>query len=109
VSSGSVLVKYTYDGDSDVNGVVNIDDYFRIDLGYANQLAGGYRTGDFNYSGGPPNGDDYFLIDSAFLAQGIPLSVGAVAFAVPDPSAGLLVLGAFPLALVNRRRRRLAL
>ncbi|HEV8378103.1 MAG TPA: hypothetical protein VGP99_04585, partial [Tepidisphaeraceae bacterium] len=34
----------------------------------------GYRNGDFNFSGGFPNSDDYFQIDKAFYNQGAALS-----------------------------------
>jgi hypothetical protein len=55
-------------GDADHNHRIDIDDYFRIDLARAMGL-GGFANGDFDHSGGPPDGDDYFIIDSAFLAQ----------------------------------------
>jgi hypothetical protein len=107
VDTQAVLVKYTYRGDATLDGRVNIDDYFRIDLGFANQVAGGWRTGDFNYSGGPPNGDDYFLIDSAFLLQGAPLAAvaSAPASSVPEP-AGLALGLALSGVTAPRRRRR---
>lgn len=72
VSPYVVLVKYTYIGDADLNGVVDIDDYFRIDVGYARSRLG-YRNGDFNYSG-TITADDYFLIDRSALLQGGVLS-----------------------------------
>ena len=40
------LVKFTYNGDSDLSGSVNIDDYFLIDLANANAVAGGWRSGE---------------------------------------------------------------
>ncbi len=67
-----VLVKYTWDGDSNLDGLINADDYFLIDSGYITQ-AKGYRNGDINYDG-VVNADDYFLIDSAFIGQGGILS-----------------------------------
>jgi hypothetical protein len=106
VDSHAVLVKYTYRGDATLDGRVNIDDYFRIDLGFANQVSGGWRTGDFDYSGGAPNGDDYFLIDSAFLQQGVPLGGApaslSAATAVPEPAIASLLCG----LLLPRRRNR---
>ena len=72
VGSNDVLVKYTYNGDANVDGVVNADDYFQIDQGYISHK-GGYHNGDFNYDG-VVNADDYFLIDSAFLGQTGPLA-----------------------------------
>ena len=74
LSINDIIVKYTYDGDMNVDGVVNADDYFLIDTGF---IGGGrrYQDGDLNYDG-VINADDYFLIDGAFLGQGGPLGVG---------------------------------
>src|SRR5205085_10424991 len=57
----TVLVKPASPGDADLNGVVNSDDYFYIDSGFASQ-AHGFAMGDFNLDG-KVNADDYFLID----------------------------------------------
>jgi hypothetical protein len=54
-------------GDADGNGVINFDDYARIDNGFNNNLIG-YANGDFNYDG-VINFDDYALIDLAFNTQ----------------------------------------
>jgi hypothetical protein len=72
VDTNSVLIKYTYTGDTDFDGVVDADDYARIDAGYAAR-ATGYRNGDLNYSG-VIDADDYFEIDRAFGTQGAALS-----------------------------------
>jgi hypothetical protein len=71
VDASAVLVKYTYAGDANLDGVITGDDYFQIDSGFP-QSAHGWLNGDFNYDG-VITGDDYFLIDSAFPAQGAPL------------------------------------
>jgi hypothetical protein len=55
-------------GDADHNGVINFDDYARIDFGFNNGLTG-FSNGDFNYDG-VINFDDYALIDFAFNNQG---------------------------------------
>jgi hypothetical protein len=73
VDVNTVLVKYTYTGDADLDGDIDADDYARIDGGFASHLSG-YRNGDFNFSGGTPNSDDYFQIDRAFYNQGAALS-----------------------------------
>ncbi|MCY2952998.1 MAG: hypothetical protein NTU53_13635 [Planctomycetota bacterium] len=62
-----VLVKYTWNGDGNLDGVVNADDYFLIDEGFISHKKGWYH-GDFNYDGAI-NADDYFLIDSAYIGQ----------------------------------------
>jgi probable HAF family extracellular repeat protein len=69
LNTNMVLVVYTYEGDLDVNGTINADDYSLIDSGYAQNLSG-YHWGDINYSGDAPNSDDYFLIDRAYSGQG---------------------------------------
>jgi subtilisin family serine protease len=68
VDATTVLVKYTYYGDSDLNGSVDFDDYARIDGGF---LGGGNKwfAGDYNHDG-VIDFDDFALIDSAFLLQG---------------------------------------
>ncbi len=67
VNVNSVIVKYTWTGDANLDGRVNADDYFAIDSGYILH-ATTYQSGDFNVDGFI-NADDYFLIDSAFVAQ----------------------------------------
>jgi hypothetical protein len=47
---------------------VNLADYFAIDRGRAMRLTG-FANGDLNYSGGPPDADDYLVIDRAFLLR----------------------------------------
>jgi hypothetical protein len=95
VSATDVLVMRTYNGDANLDGRVNADDYFRIDSGFLAQVADPtWRDGDFNYDG-RINADDYFLIDSAFLGQGPPIGVAGAAsagVAVPEPSGVSVVL-----------------
>jgi hypothetical protein len=72
VDNTSVLLKYTYAGDANLDGIISGDDYSTIDfnLGVAN--ASGYFNGDFNYDG-IISGDDYSTIDFNIGAQGSPL------------------------------------
>jgi len=60
VDADSILVKYTINGDADLTGVIDADDFFHIDRGWR---TGGtiFRDGDFNYSG-TIDADDYALI-----------------------------------------------
>jgi T5SS/PEP-CTERM-associated repeat protein len=67
VDDSSVLVKYTWYGDTDFNGRVNFDDYVRIDQGFNNHRTG-WLNGDLDYNG-VVNFDDYVLIDLAFNTQ----------------------------------------
>ena len=74
VDANDVLVKYTYNGDANLDGTITSDDYFRIDSSFLTQPANpGYGQGDFNYDGAITS-DDYFQIDQAFLGQGAALA-----------------------------------
>ena len=102
VNSDSILFKYTYNGDLNLDGRVSIADYLIADRGSARGLSG-WANGDVNYSGAV-DGADYLLMDQAFLMQGAPLMGGASQIAAPIPEpvvAGLLT----PLLLLARRRR----
>jgi len=115
VTSSDVLVKYTYYGDTNLDGKVDGTDYSRIDNGYLNRLTGWFN-GDFNYDG-VIDGSDYTLIDNAYNSQGAQISAelsspGAVATAqiaagtsaVPEPTT-LGLLGIVAAGLLGRRRR----
>ena len=83
VTTTDVLVKYTYFGDTNLNGSVDATDYIAIDNGFNNNLTG-WNNGDFNYDG-KINGDDYTLIDNAFNSQSaVPLATVASPPAVPQ-------------------------
>jgi hypothetical protein len=71
IPASAVLVKYTYYGDNDFNGVVNFDDYSRTDAGF-NLGRSGWLNGDFD-GNGVVNFDDYSLIDLAFNTQSATL------------------------------------
>ncbi len=73
VNSDATLVKYTWNGDANLDGIVDADDYFLIDSGFISQ-SGGYANGDLNFDS-VVNADDYFLIDSAFIMQSGPLAM----------------------------------
>jgi hypothetical protein len=70
ITGAAILVKYTYGGDANLDGRINIDDYGRIDsqVGLSGSAFGWYN-GDFNYDG-KINIDDYGIIDSGVGAQG---------------------------------------
>ena len=116
VGDTDVLVKYTFVGDANLDGVVNSGDYLAIDNGFNSNLSG-WQNGDFNYDG-TINGDDYTLIDNAFNTQGSVSFAGESAgptemiasdteqvAAVPEPGElGLMAVGV--AGLMGRRRRR---
>jgi hypothetical protein len=105
---------YTYAGDSNLDGKINVDDYIRIDNGISSGLTG-WSNGDFNYDG-HVNIDDYTVIDSNVATQGAPFATsGGVAggsassfvTAVPEPAVLLpTFVAASPLLLRRRRRGR---
>src|SRR4029077_17016795 len=69
ITGTDTLVMYTYGGDANLDGKINIDDYVRIDSGFAAHLRG-WTNGDFNYDG-KVNIDDYTtIIDPNFSNQG---------------------------------------
>jgi len=95
VDLNTILVKHTWKGDTNLDGIINADDYFMMDSGFLSQQ-GGYRWGDLNYDG-VVNADDYFSIDSAFAGQTRKLLDDAPILGategpgslVPLPAAGL--------------------
>jgi hypothetical protein len=113
--ASDVLVKYTYEGDANLDGQVTTADYTLIDNGYLTQSTGWYN-GDFNYDG-TINGSDYTLIDNAFNTQAAPLraeiasppvsitdQIALPAIQVPEPVAlpGLV----FTMTALIRRPRK---
>ncbi|MGE5611113.1 MAG: CAP domain-containing protein, partial [Bacillota bacterium] len=107
VSATSILVKYSFNGDINLDGMIDGDDYFQIDSGFIAKQSG-YHNGDFNFDG-IIDGDDYFLIDSAFIGQSnitIPKVVNAMfTVEVPEPAATSLLLSATLLLLTHRPTR----
>jgi hypothetical protein len=99
-----ILVKYTWIGDINLDGSLNLNDYFAIDTGYLGQ-GRAYTNGDVNYDG-VVNLNDYFLIDSAYLGQISILGQTAhmVLLDLPEPGAPALLLLA--TTLLPRRRRQ---
>jgi hypothetical protein len=98
-----VILKYTYWGDTNLDGRVDAADYSRIDNGYLRQLSG-WNNGDFN-DDGAVNGSDYTLIDNAFNTQGAVLTA-EIANAQPTSmfaNSGLTTLPALLAPLTEAR------
>jgi hypothetical protein len=72
VDATTLLIKYTYDGDADLNGVVDAGDYGYIDNYIQFPGSSGYFNGDFNYDG-IIDAADYGIIDNSIQLQGSPL------------------------------------
>ena len=74
VTTTDVFVKFTYFGDTNLDGSVTAQDYLAIDNAFSFNATNpatpltGWNNGDFNYDG-VINGDDYTLIDNAFNSQ----------------------------------------
>jgi hypothetical protein len=112
LATTDILVKYTYFGDADLNGVVdNTTDYDLWSNGFTDAglaATNGWLYGDFDFSGTVDNTTDYDLWSTGFAHQGGPLSGGSSAAPaqasvqpVPEPSA--LILAAIGLAGIGIR------
>src|SRR5213076_613392 len=94
VTGADALIMYTYGGDANLDGKINVDDYGHIDSSIPVGLTGWFN-GDFNYDG-KINVDDYGIIDFNIGIQGVPFSITVAATApvarltaVPEPTAAL--------------------
>jgi hypothetical protein len=114
IDDTSVLIRYTYAGDGNLDGVIDGGDYGIIDNNVTIPGASGYANGDFNLDG-VIDGGDYGIIDNNITAQGAPLGDSAIAMGggamgsvtvVPEPSmcvaASVVTIAA---GLLARRRR----
>jgi len=97
----TILIRYTYTGDLNLDLDIDADDYALMDAGFATHAAN-YQSGDINLDGAI-NADDFFLIDRAFSNQGALLSTLHTA-AIPEPST-LAFLAATLILLVLRASR----
>src|SRR5205814_523089 len=119
VTGTDTLVMYTYGGDANLDGKINISDYGRIDFNIPLGVSGWYN-GDFNYDG-KIDISDYGIIDFNIGIQGAQFPTGSgVAVvadfgepgrAVPEPG-GMSAISVITAALAGRtfgaRRRRRA-
>jgi hypothetical protein len=108
---GAILIRYTYDGDANLDGLIDAQDYGIIDNWVQFPGTTGYWRGDFNYDD-VIDAVDYGIIDNTIQLQGPPLilSAGAGAVvAVPESGIGAAgIIGAIGLATRRFRRSRSA-
>ena len=72
-----VLIKYTYYGDTNLDGKIDGSDYSRLDSGFLTSKTGWYN-GDLNFDSAI-DGSDYTLMDNAFNTQRAALSATVAA------------------------------
>jgi autotransporter-associated beta strand protein len=111
VDDSSVLVKFTYLGDSDVNGQVDVNDLGKLATSW--QQAGTWINGDFDYNGTIDVNDLGLLATNWQAGVGNPLgpsleqalnSLGLPNVSVPEPfGVGSVLLGAWWLKRPRRR------
>ena len=97
VNADSILLKYTYYGDIDVNGQVDADDLTVFANNFGRPSGAGQVDGDIDFDN-DVDADDLTVFANNFgKGIGSPLAAGAVA-AVPEPAslvlAGLAAAGA---------------
>lgn len=114
-----VLVRYTLNGDTDLNGIVNFDDLLRLAQNYGATTTGTWRNGDFTYDGNI-NFDDLLGLAQQYgitlLVSGEQTTtlgeIGGETFSrdwalalslVPEPTSLGLLGGLTALALRRRR------
>jgi hypothetical protein len=112
VDATAVLVKFTYLGDTDLDGDVDVADLGNLASNW--QTAGAWTDGDFDYSGSIDVNDLGLLatnwqagvgnplgpsLQEALVAVGLPTTV-------PEPGAAMALLGLTFLAGAPRSRKR---
>jgi dockerin type I repeat protein len=100
--SDAVLIRYTYYGDSNLDGVVSSSDFDVLASNF-NMSGREWVDGDFNYDG-TVNALDFNALATNFGRAAIASPLGAV---VPEPvSLGMVATIGTALSLRRRRRRR---
>ena len=104
-TSQKVAVKYTWQGDSTLDGVVNIaDDFFNFLDGFNGAAPVSWYAGDFNYDDAIDIANDYFaFLDGYNLQSGQLGGLEGDLPAIPEPASALLVGVGAVLAMLRRK------
>jgi fibronectin-binding autotransporter adhesin len=105
VNSDSVLIKYTYFGDSNLDGFVTDDDLGYFLAGYGTDVsANPWVLGDYNHDGFTTDDDLGFFLAAYGTTPGL---AGGGIQAIPEPSTLVLgTLAGLGLGSLSLRRRR---
>ncbi len=122
ISGSAIIVKFTYYGDSNLDGKVDTTDFQMFLDGLVATSGSSWSQGDYTYDGHVDLGNDFTLFLASYLRQGnalgdlAPLILAdsqltniqksTLLSAVPEPSAAMLVLVGGYVAAKSRRRRR---
>jgi hypothetical protein len=105
VAAKSLLLRYTYYGDANLDGTVNALDFNELATNFGK--AGVWTGGDFNYSG-TVDSNDFSLLAANYgktMPSMAPASAAALGSIVPEPTT-LLLCGGIGVTLFGRRRQR---
>ena len=98
---GSTEARFTFAGDSDLNGVVDTNDFMAMAQNFGS-TSGVWTTGDFNYDG-VVNALDFNAVATNFGSQLAASPAPALGSLVPEPMSMILIPAG---ALLIQRRRR---
>jgi len=112
-----VLLKYTYFGDTDLDGAISVEDFDRFVAGFSGEKSPAWASGDFDYSGSV-NAADFSLLIDGFAGQGYSADLFAAVSdfarlnrlnvdlsAVPEPTAFAGIVGVAAACICLRRVR----
>jgi len=105
VDNTSVLVRYTYAGDSNVDGKVDLTDFTFLAANFNKSGGATWLQGDYNYDGNVNLTDFTFLASNFNQAFTAPSGAAGLGSLVPEPGS-LMLLGLGAANVLGRRRRR---